>query len=57
MIDQTITDYDTTKPLSETRPYEIKQIEMNMVAASFSGLISIIAKMHRLIFYCYLRFF
>ena len=48
MMNQVELDYDQTKPLSETRPYEIKQIEMNMIAASFQGLSSIMPDLHRL---------
>ena len=47
MIDQVKTEYDSRKSLNEERPYEIKQIEMNMIAASFSGLSSITPSLHR----------
>jgi len=49
MIDQVKTEYDSSKPLTEERPYEIKQIEMNMIAASFSGLSSSMPSLHRYI--------
>ena len=47
MMNQVDLNYDQTKPLRETRPYEIKQIEMNMIAASFQGLSSIMPGLHR----------
>lgn len=49
MIDQVKKDFDKNIPMVESRPYEIKQIEMNMIAASFSGLISNVVSLHRYI--------
>ena len=37
-------------PGNDGRPYEIKQIEINMIAASFGGLNTKICNMHRYAF-------
>ena len=37
-------------PGNDGRPYEIKQIEINMIAASFGGLNTRVCNMHRYAF-------
>ncbi|XP_057291485.1 glutathione synthetase-like [Hydractinia symbiolongicarpus] len=48
MVDETKKDVVVNgHTLEEIRPYEIKQIEVNMIAASFGGLDSKVEKLHR----------
>ena len=37
----------TTGEEQQQQPYQIRQIEMNMIAASFAGLGTVVGKLHR----------
>ena len=48
MLDETKKDVDlNSHAIEEVRPYEIKQIEINMIAASFGGLGTNVVKLHQ----------